>query len=244
MDSISGLADDYQQFRYRQNPMWAHMSGEYSVAGSYTDVSAAGEEAAVAEAREFAARAEAISDDDLDEQERLSRAMLVWDASSTAELGALRSAEYGANPIFGAQASLGMYLPKLSIPTPEVADAMVDKLRAWRRTSPILRTGTATVSPPAAPRPRSLLRTRSRSSTSGSPRRWGRTGCSGSPPTPDGVDRDALVANLEQVVDDDVRPALATYLAVLRDDVMPVGARRTSRSACCTCPAARRPTRR
>ena len=52
-DDIATLADEYQQFRYRQNPMWAHMSGEYSVAGSYTDVSAAGEEAAVAEAREF-----------------------------------------------------------------------------------------------------------------------------------------------------------------------------------------------
>ena len=221
MDSISGLADEYQQFRYRQNPMWAHMSGEYSVAGSYTDVSAAGEEAAVAEAREFAARAEAIAEDDLDEQERLSRAVLVWDATSTAELGSLRSAEYGANPIFGAQASLGMYLPKLSIPTPEVADAMVDKLRGVATYFCDLadrhRDGVAAGRTPAAFAAADTIQQLDEWLTTPlADDRLLRIGA-----TPDGVDRGALVANLQKVVEDDVRPALATYRAVLYDDVMP-----------------------
>jgi len=221
-DDIATLADEYQQFRYRQNPMWAHMSGEYSVAGSYTDVSAAGEESAVAEAREFAARAEAISDDDLDEQERLSRAMLVWDASSTAELGALRSAEYGANPIFGAQASLGMYLPKLSIPTAGVADAMVDKLRAvgtyFADLADRHRDGVAAGRTPAAFAVADTIAQLDEWLTTP----LGEDRLLRIAATPDGVDRDALVANLEQALDDDVRPALATYLAVLRDEVMPV----------------------
>ena len=219
---LARLAEDYQQFRYRQSPLWAHMSGEYGYAGSYTDVSAAGEEAAVAEARDFAARAAAIPEEGLDEQERLSRAMLSWDATSTAELGDLRSAEYGVNPIFGAQASLGMYLPKLGIPTPEVADAMVDKLRGIGTYFDDLaerhRDGVAAGRTPAA---------FAAADTIAQLDEW-----LASPvaedrllniaPTPAGVDREALLARLQQVVADDVRPAVATYRAVLRDVVMPV----------------------
>ncbi|KAA1427644.1 DUF885 domain-containing protein [Nocardioides antri] len=222
MDDIANLADEYQQFRYRQNPMWAHMSGEYSVAGTYTDVSAAAEEAAVKEAREFAARAEAVPEKGLDEQERLSRAVLVWDASSTAELGELRSAEYSANPIFGAQASLGMYLPKLSIPTPEVADAMVDKLRGiaqyFNDLSDRHRDGVAAGRTPAAFAAADTIQQLDEWLTTPA----GEDRLLRIAATPDGVDRDALLAGLQQVVEDDVRPALATYRAVLHDEVMPV----------------------
>ncbi len=218
---LASLADDYQQFRYRQNPMWAHMTGEYGVAGSYTDVSAAAEEAAVAEARGFAERAAAIADDGLDEQERLTRAMLAWDASSSADLGALRTAEYGANPIFGAQASLGMYIPKLSLPTPEVAEAMVDKLRGIATYFTDLadrhRDGVAAGRTPAAFAAADTIVQLDEWLTSPvTDDRLLRIGT-----TPDGVDRDGLLARMQQVVEDVVRPALATYRAVLHDEVMP-----------------------
>ncbi|WP_183095403.1 DUF885 domain-containing protein [Nocardioides stalactiti] len=222
MDEIAQLAEEYQQFRYRQNPVWAHMAGEYSVAGTYTDVSAAGEEAAVAEARGFAARAEAIAVEGLDEQERLSREMLVWDASSTAELGALRSAEYGANPIFGAQASLGMYLPKLGIPTPEVAEAMVDKLRGigtyFADLAERHREGVAGGRTPAAFAAADTIQQLDAWLTS--PVAEDRLLAIA--PTPEGVDRAALLDRMRDVVVDVVRPALATYRAVLHDEVMPV----------------------
>jgi uncharacterized protein (DUF885 family) len=220
-DDIAKLADDYQQFRYRQNPLWAHMSGEYGVAGSYTDVSAAGEAAAVAEARELAARAAAIPEDGLDEQERLSRSMLLWDAGSTAELGELRSAEYGANPIFGAQASLGMYLPRLGIPTPEVAEAMVDKLRGigtyFEDLADRHRDGVAAGRTPAAFAVADTIAQLDEWLTS--PLAEDRLLAIA--PTPEGVDREALLARLQQVVEDEVRPGVATYRSVLRDDVMP-----------------------
>jgi len=221
-DDIAALAEDYQQFRYRQNPMWAHMSGEYSVAGSYTDVSATGEEAAVAEAREFAARAEAIPEERLDEQERLSRSMLVWDATSTAELGALRSAEYGANPIFGAQASLGMYIPKLTIPDRRVAEAMIDKLEAIATYFADLADrhldGVAGGRTPAAFAVADTIA--QLDEWLGSPIADDRLLQIG--PTPEHVGRNALLARLQEVVEDAVRPAVATYRAVLHDDVMPV----------------------
>ncbi|KAA1421673.1 DUF885 domain-containing protein [Nocardioides humilatus] len=219
---IAQLADDYQQFRYRLMPTWAHMSGEYAVAGSYTDVSAAGEAAAVEEARAFVARAEALSEDELDEQGRLSRAMLLWDASSEVAVGELRSAEYGADPIFGAQASLGMYLPKLGIPTPEVAEAMVDKLRGigtyFIDLADRHRDGIATGRTPAAFAVADTIQQLDEWLTS--PVAEDRL--LNIAATPDSVDRPALIARLQQVVEDVVRPAVATYRAVLHDDVMPM----------------------
>lgn len=221
-DAIAALAEEYQQFRYRQSPMWAHMSGEYAHAGAFTDVSAAGEAETVRQAGEFAARARAISEDDLGEQDRLSREMLIWDATSTAETAALGDAELGADPIFGAQASVGMYLPKLGIPTPEVADAMVDKLRGIATYFTDLadrhRDGIAAGRTPAAFAAADTIQQLDEWLTS--PLAEDRL--LNIAPTPEGVDRAALLARMQDVVADHVRPAVATYRAVLCDEVMPV----------------------
>jgi uncharacterized protein (DUF885 family) len=219
-DDIASLAEDYQAFRYRQNPMWAHMSGEYSVAGTYTDISRAAEDAAIGEARSFAERAEAIPEESLDEQDRLSRAMLAWDATNTADVLAIRGAEYAANPIFGAQASLGMYLPKLSIPTAEVADAMPDKLRGIARYFTDLadrhRDGVATGRTPAAFAVADTIK--QLDDWLASPVAEDRLLAIA--PTPEDVDRDALLATMQGVVEDEVRPALATYRATLQDEIV------------------------
>nr|WP_281366641.1 DUF885 domain-containing protein [Nocardioides thalensis] len=200
--------------------MWAHMSGEYSVAGAYTDVSRAAEDAAIAEARDFAERAEAIDESGLDEQERLSRAMLSWDARSTAEVAELHSADYGANPIFGAQTSLGMYVPKLSLPTPEVAEAMVDKLAGIATYFTDLaerhRDGVASGRTPAAFAVADTIK--QLDDWLAEPLADDRLLAIGS--TPDGIDRDALVGRMRDVVEEQVRPALATYRHVLSDEVM------------------------
>ncbi|PWN03156.1 DUF885 domain-containing protein [Nocardioides silvaticus] len=221
-DAIAALAEEYQQFRYRQSPMWAHMSGEYAHAGAFTDVSAAGEAETVRQAGEFAARARAISEDDLGEQDRLSREMLIWDATSTAETAALGDAELGADPIFGAQASVGMYLPKLGIPTPEVAEAMVDKLRGIATYFTDLadrhRDGIAAGRTPAAFAAADTIQQLDEWLTS--PLAEDRL--LNIAPTPEGVDRAALLARMQDVVADHVRPAVATYRAVLCDEVMPV----------------------
>ncbi|UMG94543.1 DUF885 domain-containing protein [Nocardioides sp. TF02-7] len=219
-EQIADLAEEYQAFRYRQNPLWAHMTGEYAVAGSYTDVSEEAEDAAVAEARRFAARAEEIAEEPLEEQDRLSRAMLAWDATSTAEVTSLRTAEFSANPIFGAQASLGTYFPKLSLPTRDVADAMPDKLRGIATYFTDLaerhRAGVAAGRTPAAFAVADTIRQLDD---------WLASPVADDrllqiAPTPSDVDRDALLAAMRDVVDDAVRPALATYRAVLADEVM------------------------
>ena len=70
----------------------------------------------------FALRAQALPEDGLTEQQAISRAMLEWDAAARASVLELRMVELGVDPIFGPQASVGTYLPKLSLPTAETAE--------------------------------------------------------------------------------------------------------------------------
>ena len=124
---LDQLAEDHHDHKLRNAPTWAHMIGEYRYADRFDEVSRAAEEQAAGEARALAARAEAIDAESLDHQRGVTRAMVAWDASSRAGLLDSRTDEFGANPIFGVQASLGVYLPKLAVPDAEVAEAMVGK---------------------------------------------------------------------------------------------------------------------
>ena len=126
-DEIDQLAAEFYDYRLRTSPTWAHMIGEYAYADRFEDVSRAGEDAAAGEARAFAARAGAVDEDGLDDSDTITRSMLVWDATSRAEMLEARTTEFAANPIFGVQTSLGVYLPKLAVPDADVAEAMVGK---------------------------------------------------------------------------------------------------------------------
>ena len=85
-EDLSRLAEDYQDFRLRTAPTWAHMIGEYRYADRFEDVSRAAEDSQAEEARALAARAEAIDAEALDDQRRITRAVVTWDATSRAEL--------------------------------------------------------------------------------------------------------------------------------------------------------------
>jgi uncharacterized protein (DUF885 family) len=126
-EDVDRLAEDYQDFRLRSAPTWAHMIGEYRYADRFDDVSRAGEEAAAEESRAFATRAAAVPEEGLADQQRVTRSIIAWDAESRAGLLDSRTTEFAANPIFGVQASLGVYIPKLAVPDTEVAEAMVGK---------------------------------------------------------------------------------------------------------------------
>jgi uncharacterized protein (DUF885 family) len=132
-DELDRLADDYYDFRLRTAPTWAHMIGEYRYADRFDEIGRAAEEQAASAARELAARADALPEDGLDDQQRITRAMVGWEASARAGLLDSRTAEFAANPIFGTQASLGVYLPKLAVPDAEVAEAMVAKFEGVAR---------------------------------------------------------------------------------------------------------------
>jgi uncharacterized protein (DUF885 family) len=221
-DTVDQLADDYQEHRLRSMPTWAHMIGEYAYADRFDEVGREAEDRLAEEAREFARRAEALTDDGLDEQERITRAMVAWDATSRAEILSSRMAEFAADPVFGPQASLGVRIPKLALPDAGVAEAMVGKLR-----------GIATYFSDLATRHREGVaagRTPAAFAVAGTVEQldaWLDGPVDEDPllniaEPPAGVDAEELRTRLRAVVADEVRPALATYRDVLREEVGPV----------------------
>jgi uncharacterized protein (DUF885 family) len=218
---IDQLAEDYQDFRLRTAPTWAHMIGEYRYADRFDDISRAGEEAAAAESRALAARAEAIDPATLDDQQVITRAMVAWDATSRAGLLDARTSELAANPIFGTQASLGVFIPKLAVPDVEVAEAMVTKFEIvasyFHDIAERHREGVASGRTPADFAVRQTVEQLDR---------WLATPVEQDPmlavqDPPAGVDAARWHERLRTVVLKQVRPAAEHYRDVLRDEVAP-----------------------
>ena len=151
-DNINALAVEYFDFRHRVSPTSAHLDGDYRFADRFDDLSRAAEDDEIEEDREFARRATAC-DEGLNPEDRISRDMMAWDATVRADLLESRLAEFGVNPISGHQAMLPVRIPKLSMPSVEVAEAMAGKLRgvgqAFRAMADRLREGVASDRTPA-----------------------------------------------------------------------------------------------
>ena len=83
--------------------------------------------------RDFAQRAEAIDESELDDQQRITRAVLISDATTRADSLEARLAELAADPIFGPQVAMPILMGMLALPDADVAEALVDKLRGLGR---------------------------------------------------------------------------------------------------------------
>ena len=220
-DDIDAIAADYFEFRLRTSPTWAHQIASYRYAGTFEDVGRAAEDAEIAEARGFAARAERVAPDGLHPQALITRDMLVFDATARADLAEARLAEIDVDPISGPQAMLPVLIPKLSIPSAAVAEAMIGKFHGIARMFVDLgerhREGAARGRTPADFAVRQTIEQLDA---------W-----LGRP-----VDSDPLLdvaepigvrdpaewrERLRDVVARDVRPALGGYRAVLRDEILP-----------------------
>ena len=127
-DQVSTTAAEYWDFLRRTMPTWAHMLGDYEHAATFEDVSRTAEDAHIAALRAFARRGEAIDADGLGPQDRITRGMLVFDATTSADFTESRLAEIDVDPIHGPQATLPLRMSKLSIPSPDVAEAMIGKV--------------------------------------------------------------------------------------------------------------------
>ena len=220
-DELDQLSDDYYDYRLRTAPTWAHMIGEYRYADRFEDLSVAEEDAAIQDARGIAARAEAVDEASLDESQRITRSMLVWEASARADLLETRTAQFHANPIFGVQASLGVYMPKLAIPDADVAEAMVGKFESVARYFDDIaerhREGVASGRTPADFAVRQTVEQLDA---------WLAKPIQDDPmltvqDPPAGVDAARWHERLLAVVQKQVRPAAERYRDVLRDEVAP-----------------------
>ncbi len=220
-DSVDSLSEEYWKAVLDTGPTEAHLLGFYPTTGRFEEVSRAAEDSQIATLRDFARRAEALDAEQLDEQQRITRAVLVSGATSGADLLEARLMELGADPIFGEQTSLPLVLGMLNLPTAEVAEAMVetfDGIGQWfRDTAQRHREGVETGRTPAA---------FAVSGTIDQLEAALAVDVADDPMVaalhaPDGIDADAWRARLEKVVESSIRPGMAAYRDVLRDVVLP-----------------------
>lgn len=216
-DTIDSLAADYFQAWLGAQPTEAHLISEYSHAGRFEDAGRDAEDARIAELNAFIRRAAALPDDGLDDQQRITRDVVLSDARTSVGMLEARFLELAADPLFGPQAQLPLVVGMLSIPGAEVADAMVDKFHAIGAFYADL-----------ADRQREGL-ARGRSSA-----RFAVEGtiaqlreCLATPPEkdpllagsklPDGVDVAAWRARMVEAIETSIRPGMAAYLRVLEE---------------------------
>src|SRR5204863_1423720 len=105
----------------------------YGRAGEFEQTSKEAEDREIATMRSFAQRAEAVDESGLDEQQRITRAVLAADATARADVEETRLKELYADPIFGEQVSMPIVMGMLALPDADVAEALVDKFRGLGR---------------------------------------------------------------------------------------------------------------
>ncbi len=125
-EPLRNLADEYWEWQLETSPLNALLLGDHRYADRFDEFSREAEDRNIASLRGFAARAEAIDPADLDGEERISRQVLMFDASTTAAAAESRQAEFAVNHIIGFQALIPVIPPQLPIETAEHADQLIE----------------------------------------------------------------------------------------------------------------------
>ena len=221
-ESIDQLAKEYFAALMEAQPTWAHMLGDFSHADRFEDVTREAEDRDIALHRDFAARAEAVEESGLSDDESVTRAVLVSDATHHADLLEARLEERGANPIFGLQASLPVLAGMLGVPDENVAEAMVAKLHAigrhFRDHAVRQREGVAERRTSPAFAVRATIQQLEKALA---------VPVADDPAVtavklPEGLDAQAWRGRFAEAVEQSVRPGMAAYRDLLRDEVLPV----------------------
>ena len=218
---VRRLADDYFEFLLTAWPTWGHIMGHYDHADLFDEASRAAEDREIERRREFAAQAAALPAEGLSADDAITREMLIFDGTRNANLLESRFEECIVNPIFGAVAGLPVQFPKLPIPDATVAEAMIAKTQAiarhFRELGERHREGIARNRPAAAFAVEMAI---------DKVEAWLAKPLDEDPllvtSEPHGVaDVDAWRGRLRDVIEAEVRPALAGYRDILRDDIRP-----------------------
>ncbi len=221
-DDLTALSDEYWSGHLAAQPTEAHLLGHYPTTGRFEDASRAAEDAEIARLRDVAARAGTIDTDDLDEHERTTRAVLVSQATTSADLLEARLAEVSADPIFGLQDALPLVLGMLTIPDAEVADAMPGVLAgAGQWFADVAQRHREGIAHGWAPAAFAVSGTIAQIEAAlGRPLASDPFVSALRPPS--GIDVDAWRGRLASAVESSLRPGLTAYRDVLRDEVLPV----------------------
>ncbi len=219
MSEIDTLAEEYWKHYLDVHPSEGHFYGRFEYVGRFDSATRADEDADVAGLRDFVRRAEALDEAELDDQGRITRDVLVSDATTRADLVETRLAEISADPIFGAQVSMPIVVGMLSLPDAEVAERMTDTYRGlgrhYRELADRLREGLADGRTPAAFAVEGTIE--QIDEILASP--LDEDGLLRTATPPEGLDAEAWRERLKAVIESDVRPGMAAYRDVLRDEV-------------------------
>jgi uncharacterized protein (DUF885 family) len=129
-DDVRTLADEYYDFKAANAPTAAHMRGDYRFADQFEQMSRPHEDATIAALREFARRAEELDPATMTAAELVTRDVLIYATTSGADVAATRLAELNVDPTFGSHIGIPIFMPRLTVNTPDLADAMVSKVAA------------------------------------------------------------------------------------------------------------------
>lgn len=235
---VNALAAECWEATLQQEPTWAHLLGRMEFAGLFEHASREAEDAYLATLSGVLARVEAVDGARLDRQDRLTRDFLLSHLRRTIDLLESRLTDFAVDSVWGVQTMLGVNAGLFGVPDAQVAAAMVDKVAGigtyFVELAERLRHGIA--GGRAAPsfsvaetlaQLDALLATRAADNPAVRPLM-----------APDDVDESAWRDDLAQAVTDHLLPGLATYAAVLREDVLPV-ARPDDRVGLCALPGGR-----
>ena len=218
---LTTLSEEFWAGHLAAEPTEAHLLGYYPRTGRFEDASRAAEDREIARLRDVAKRAEQIDATELEEQQRTTRAVLSSQASTRADLLEARLAEVSVNPIFGPQDALPLILGMLRLPDAAVAEAMPDMLAGAGRwfvdNAERHREGIAHGWAPAAFAVTETLAQIDR--TLARPMTEDPFVAALRPPP--AIDVDAWRGRLADTVETRLRPGLATYRDILRDEVLP-----------------------
>ena len=220
--AVDTLAEDYWTHYLAVNPTEAHLIGDYGRVGEFESATREAQDADISALRELGRRAAEIDRVALDAQRKVTLAVLEFDASTRGDLAEARLVELAADPIFGEQVSMAIIAPMLALPDSDVAEGLVEKYRGLGRYFGELaerqREGVAHGRVPAAFAVEMTVEQIDR--VLATPVADDALLATGPPPS--GMDVDAWKARLRDAVATGVRPGLAAYRDVLRDEVLPL----------------------
>jgi uncharacterized protein (DUF885 family) len=126
-ETLADLADEYWRYSLEVSPTQALMLGIHDYDDQFEDASREAEDEFIARMQDFVRRAEAIDDGVLDDDGRVTKETLVFEAASKARLAEGRFDEMAVNHAVGFQAMLPVVIPQLPLTQPEHALAMPAK---------------------------------------------------------------------------------------------------------------------
>lgn len=125
--AIADLADRFWQKQLSLSPTQANLYGYHDYDDQIEDLSEEGQDQMAADLHALIAEAEAIEPTGLEDQDRITRELLIHEAQSDLLNIEGRTAEFAVDPMIGIHVLLPSYAPQISITEPEHAAAIAER---------------------------------------------------------------------------------------------------------------------